>query len=30
MWNHCSTEENPADIGTRGKSAAELKNSSLW
>ena len=30
MWNHCSTEDNPADIGTRGKSAAELKNSSLW
>ena len=30
MWNHCSTEDNPADIGTRGKLAAELKNSSLW
>ena len=30
MWNHCSTEDNPADIGTKGKSAAELKNSSLW
>ena len=27
MWNHCSTGDN---IGTRGKSAAELKNSSLW
>ena len=30
MWNHCSTKDNSADIGTRGKSAAELKNSSLW
>ena len=30
MWIHCSTEDNSADIGTRGKSAAELKNNSLW
>ena len=30
IWNHCSTEDNAADIGTKGKSAAELKNSSLW
>ena len=30
MWNHCSTEDNPADIGTREKPDAELKNSSLW
>ena len=30
MWSHCSTEDNPADIGTKGESAAQLKNSSLW
>ena len=29
MWNHCSAEHNPADIGTRGKSA-EFNNSSIW
>ena len=29
-WSHCPGEENPADIGSRGVSALELKQSELW
>ena len=29
-WSHCPVEENPADIGSRGVSALELKQSKLW
>ena len=30
QWNHVSTQENPADIPTRGDSPAGLKDSTLW
>ena len=30
MWNHCPGIENPADIGSRGESAAKLKSNVLW
>ncbi|XP_075157832.1 uncharacterized protein LOC142231099 [Haematobia irritans] len=29
-WRHVPTNENPADIGTRGCTASELKANSLW
>ena len=29
-WNHCPTADNPADFLTRGISAEQLQNSSLW
>ncbi|XP_073821398.1 uncharacterized protein [Musca autumnalis] len=29
-WRHISSADNPADIGTRGCSATELKSSNLW
>ncbi|XP_075163053.1 uncharacterized protein LOC142235680 [Haematobia irritans] len=29
-WRHVPTKDNPADIGTRGCSAAELKTDHLW
>ena len=29
-WSHCPGEENPADIGSRGVAAQELKQSELW
>ena len=30
MLNHCPVVENPADIGSRGEGAAELKSNLLW
>ena len=30
MWNHCTTECNPADIGSRGQSLKDLKANQLW
>ena len=29
-WAYCSTEENPADLGSRGVLASQLKGSQLW
>ena len=29
-WSHCPGQENPADIGSRGVSTLELKQSELW
>ncbi len=29
-WRHCPSEQNPADIGSRGISAIELRDSELW
>ena len=29
-WRHCPSRENPADIGSRGMSASELKENVLW
>ena len=29
-WNHCPGKENPADIGSRGIGAGNLKNSRIW
>ena len=29
-WGHCSSGDNPADIGSRGTSAKELSNNELW
>ncbi|XP_075157942.1 uncharacterized protein LOC142231209 [Haematobia irritans] len=29
-WRHVPTAENPADIGTRGATASELKSNNLW
>ena len=29
-WRHCSGKDNPADAGTRGESAVNLKNSTIW
>ena len=30
QWRHVSTKENPADLPTRGTSAANLKDNALW
>ena len=30
QWFHCKGTENPADLGTRGTTAAELKQNQLW
>ena len=30
VWNHCPTQENPADLLTRGISTTQLHTSSLW
>ncbi|XP_070071091.1 uncharacterized protein [Drosophila takahashii] len=30
QWRHVSTNENPADLATRGRSPKELSTSSLW
>ena len=29
-WGHCPSGQNPADIGSRGASAIELRESELW
>ena len=29
-WRYCQSQENPADIGSRGMSASELKQNVLW
>ena len=29
-WNHCAGKGNPADRGTRGTSAQDLKEDDLW
>eukprot|EP00112_Aurelia_sp_Birch-Aquarium-sp1_P015934 Seg357.4 transcript_id=Seg357.4/GoldUCD/mRNA.D3Y31 product="hypothetical protein" protein_id=Seg357.4/GoldUCD/D3Y31 len=29
-WRHCPTQENPADLGTRGASAVKLQHNKLW
>ena len=29
-WAYCSTEENPADLGSRGVLASQLKENQLW
>ena len=29
-WAYCSTEENPADLGSRGVLASQLKGNQLW
>ncbi|XP_075157917.1 uncharacterized protein LOC142231184 [Haematobia irritans] len=29
-WKHVPTNENPADVGTRGCTAAELRSNTLW
>ncbi len=29
-WSYCPTEENPADIGSRGAIASQLKEDELW
>ncbi|XP_048580440.1 uncharacterized protein LOC125561134 [Nematostella vectensis] len=29
-WRHCSGEQNPADIGSRGALASKLESSALW
>ena len=29
-WNHISGSQNPADLGTRGKSFDEFRSSQLW
>lgn len=29
-WAHCSGEQNPADIGSRGELASRLKENELW
>ena len=30
QWFHCKTKINPADLGTKGQSASELKVNKLW
>ena len=30
QWRHCPGSDNPADIASRGSTAASLKNSKLW
>ena len=30
IWQHCPTNENPSDLGTRGASASKLQHSQLW
>ena len=30
QWRHCPSEDNPADIGSRGMNATELEKSELW
>ena len=30
MWNHCPTEYNPADVGSRGQSVRDLRANQLW
>ena len=30
MWNHCPTDQNPADLLTRGITTSQLQLSSLW
>ena len=29
-WAYCSTDENPADLGSRGVFASQLKENQLW
>ena len=29
-WGHCPGRDNPADLGTRGLTAAKLEKSDLW
>ena len=29
-WKYCPTDENPADLGTRGKTPKQLQESKLW
>ena len=29
-WRYCQTNQNPADLGTRGKSPVQLSESDLW
>lgn len=29
-WGHCPSEQNPADIGSRGSLAVELKENEMW
>ena len=29
-WSYCSTDENPADLGSRGVFASQLKDNQLW
>ena len=29
-WNHCPTDQNPADLLTRGITSSQLQSSSLW
>lgn len=29
-WGHCPSEQNPADIGSRGSLAVELKGNEMW
>ena len=30
QWRHCPSEDNPADIGSRGMNATKLEKSELW
>lgn len=29
-WRYCPTDQNPADLQTRGLTATQLKSSTLW